>query len=155
MFVEYFVHPLLWCHMHGRHGFSNQLLLDCDQQLVLFNNTGNIITLSSLVFPWGIHGTDGFSSHETPIMQIFCSCNDVIMLRPLLGLIHLYPIILLKPLLLIWLSGSPPGVHLSSSDLNSMTGYPQCNPGVINPHPVKKGLWGPGKHENCHYLRIP
>ena len=24
----------------------------------------------------------------------------------------------------------------------------------INPHPVIRGLWGPGMHENCHYLKI-
>ena len=24
----------------------------------------------------------------------------------------------------------------------------------INPHPVIRGLWGPGRHENCHYLKI-
>ena len=24
----------------------------------------------------------------------------------------------------------------------------------INPHPVIRGLWGPGMHKNCHYLKI-
>ena len=24
----------------------------------------------------------------------------------------------------------------------------------VNPHPVIRGLWGPGRHENCHYLKI-
>ena len=26
--------------------------------------------------------------------------------------------------------------------------------GGVNPHPVIRGLWGPGRHENCHYLKI-
>ena len=25
---------------------------------------------------------------------------------------------------------------------------------VFNPHPVIRGLWGPGMHENCHYLKL-
>ena len=24
---------------------------------------------------------------------------------------------------------------------------------IFNPHPVIRGLWGPGRHENCHYLK--
>ena len=24
----------------------------------------------------------------------------------------------------------------------------------FNPHPVIRGLWGPGMHENCHYLKM-
>ena len=24
----------------------------------------------------------------------------------------------------------------------------------FNPHPVIRGLWGPGRHENCHYLKF-
>ena len=26
-------------------------------------------------------------------------------------------------------------------------------PMQINPHPVIRGLWGPGRHDNCHYLK--
>ena len=63
------------------------------------------------------------SLYKKIVMRKVCSCQNVL-LRVLLGLLSLnfYPIILLKPLLLIWISGSAPGVQLTSSGLNSKVG---------------------------------